>query len=549
MVARNLSTDIQDDSVIQTLLTDLYQITMCYGYWKAGVHEQNCVFDVFFRKNPFGGEYTIFAGLEDCLRFLDKFKFKKTDVDFLRKVLPNNIDPEFFDYLLGLNAKGVKVSALKEGSVVFPRVPMITVEGPLAVCQIFETIFLNLVSFASLVTTNASRLRYVAGDKQKLYEFGLRRAQGPNGALSASKYSYVGGFDGTSNVLAGERFNIPVFGTHAHSFISAFSSPSDLKVRKMKNASGTEEYDLYELAKTKLEFLTGKFSWGVSNHEISAGELCAFCAYAVAFPSSFLVLVDTYDVLKSGIINFCAVTLALFDLGYRAIGIRIDSGDLSYLSQQVRSKFKMVAGLDPQYSWISKLTIFASNSVNEDTISSLNEQHHEIDGFGIGGNLVTCYKQSSLGCVYKLVTLEGNPKIKLSEDVGKITIPGKKRCYRLYGRTGLAVCDLMMLDDEEPPKEHHPILCRHPFVESKRAEVVPHKVECLQQYYYGDGELHMPLPTLEEIRRHTADSLQTLRSDHRRLLNPTPYKVSLSVKLYAFLHNIWLENAPIGRLE
>ncbi|VDK71442.1 unnamed protein product, partial [Anisakis simplex] len=270
----------------------------------------------FFRKNPFHGEYTIFAGLEDCLRFIQNFRFSKSDLDFMRRTMPDSVEPAFFDYLATVDCSDVKFYAIKEGSVVFPKVPLITVEGPLAICQLLETTFLNLVNFASLVATNASRFRNVAGNRVQLLEFGLRRAQGPNGGLTASKYCYVGGFDATSNMLAGKLFGIPIKGTQAHSFICSFSTVSDLKCK-----------------------------WGVSRSEVSVGELCAFVAYAIAFPTTFIALIDTYDVLKSGVINFCAVTLALHDAGYRSVGCRIDSGDLSYLSKEVRNTFRKVAAL------------------------------------------------------------------------------------------------------------------------------------------------------------------------------------------------------------
>ncbi|KHN83589.1 Nicotinate phosphoribosyltransferase [Toxocara canis] len=440
----------------------------------------------------------------------------------MRRVMPESVEPAFFDYLGTLDCSEVKLFAIREGSVVFPKVPLITVEGPLAVCQLLETTFLNLVNFSSLVATNASRFRNVAGNRVQLLEFGLRRAQGPNGGLSASKYCYVGGFDATSNLLAGKLFGIPVRGTQAHSFICSFSSIDDLKNRKIRKASGEREVDLYELSEQKLDMLMEKCKWGVSRSEISVGELCAFVAYAIAFPTSFLALIDTYDVLRSGVINFCAVTLALHEAGFRSVGCRIDSGDLSYLSREVRGIFHRVASLDKSLAWFEKLTIVASNDINEDTITSLNEQQHEIDAFGVGTHLVTCQKQPALGCVFKLVALSGCPKIKLSAEVAKITIPGRKKCYRLYGKEGYGICDLMTLEDEPKPIANEPILCRHPF---------------------------LSLPSLLGMKKHVNESLDHLRKDHRRLLNPTPYKVSVSEKLYEFLHSIWLQNAPIGQLE
>ena len=209
------------NSVVQPLLTDLYQITMAYAYWKAGRMNDNAVFDLFFRKSPFSGEFTIFAGLTECLIFLENFKYSAKDITYLRSILPTNVEDEFFTYLENLTPKDITVNALPEGTVAFPRVPLMRVEGPLIVAQLLETTLLTLINFASLVATNAARHRIAAGSKNdiKLFEFGLRRAQGPDGGLSASKFAYVGGFDGTSNVLAGKLYDIPVKGTHAHAYV------------------------------------------------------------------------------------------------------------------------------------------------------------------------------------------------------------------------------------------------------------------------------------------------------------------------------------------
>ncbi|KAJ1372637.1 Nicotinate phosphoribosyltransferase [Parelaphostrongylus tenuis] len=389
-------------SLVQPLLTDFYQITMCYGYWLAGKHDESAVFDLFFRENPFHGEFTIFAGFEECLRFVENFRFNNSDIEFIREILSEDCDPDFLQYLTHLDCSKLKIKAIPEGSVVFPRVPLITVDGPLAVCQLMESTFLNLVNFASLVATNASRFRQAAGDKVQLLEFGLRRAQGPNGAISASRYCYIGGFDGTSNVLAGRLFGIPLRGTHAHSFICSFASDDDLQVRFLRSMDGSVEEDLYSLSKEKRHWMMEKAEWGVLESEVNDGELAAFVAYAIAFPTSSIFLIDTYDVLRSGVINFVAVTLALFELGYRSVGCRIDSGDLAYLSKQVRSRLRMVAELEVTLHWIKFLKIVASNDINEETIISLNQQSHEINSFGIGTHLVTCQKQPALGCVYKV---------------------------------------------------------------------------------------------------------------------------------------------------
>ncbi|XP_070072894.1 nicotinate phosphoribosyltransferase isoform X2 [Drosophila takahashii] len=537
---------MNQNGVVQPLLTDLYQITMAYAYWKSDKTDDTAVFDLFFRNNPFHGEFTIFAGLEECLKFLDSFHYSQSDIEYLKQTLPEGIEHEFFEYLGNLTARDVTLYAIDEGTVAFPRVPIIKIEGPLIIVQLLETTLLTLVNYASLMATNAARYRMVAGKHVKLLEFGLRRAQGPDGGLSASKYSYTGGFDGTSNVLAGKLFNIPVKGTHAHAYITSFSSIGELKTRLIKHKQTGIMEDLLEHAIRHRALLSHLLD--VSTEESSEGELAAMVSYAIAFPDGFMALVDTYDVKRSGLLNFSAVALALNDLGYHALGIRIDSGDLAYLSCLARETFEKVAERF-KVPWFNKLTIVASNDINEDTILSLNEQGHKIDCFGIGTHLVTCQRQPALGCVYKLVEINGQPRIKLSQDVEKVTMPGNKNAYRLYSADGHALIDLLQKVSEPPPAVGQKVLCRHPFQESKRAYVIPSHVESLYKVYWKSGKICQQLPTLEQVREKVQISLKTLRNDHKRTLNPTPYKVAVSDNLYNFIHDLWLQNAPIGELS
>ncbi|XP_016944978.1 nicotinate phosphoribosyltransferase isoform X3 [Drosophila suzukii] len=537
---------MNQNGVVQPLLTDLYQITMAYAYWKSDKTDDTAVFDLFFRNNPFHGEFTIFAGLEECLKFLDSFHYSQSDIEYLKQTLPEGIEHEFFEYLGNLTARDVTLYAIDEGTVAFPRVPIIKIEGPLIIVQLLETTLLTLVNYASLMATNAARYRMVAGKHVKLLEFGLRRAQGPDGGLSASKYSYTGGFDGTSNVLAGKLFNIPVKGTHAHAYITSFSSIGELKTRLIKHKQTGIMEDLLEHAIKHRGLLSHLLD--VSTEESSEGELAAMVSYAIAFPDGFMALVDTYDVKRSGLLNFSAVALALNDLGYHALGIRIDSGDLAYLSCLARETFEKVAERF-KVPWFNKLTIVASNDINEDTILSLNEQGHKIDCFGIGTHLVTCQRQPALGCVYKLVEINGQPRIKLSQDVEKVTMPGNKNAYRLYSADGHALIDLLQKVSEPPPAVGQKVLCRHPFQESKRAYVIPSHVESLYKVYWKAGKICQQLPTLEQVREKVQISLKTLRNDHKRTLNPTPYKVAVSDNLYNFIHDLWLQNAPIGELS
>lgn len=247
------------NSIVQPLLTDLYQITMAYSYWKAEKIKDRAVFDLFFRKNPFHGEFAIFAGLGECLKFLEKFRYSDSDIEYLKNVLPQNIEEGFYDFLKCLTAKEVTVYALSEGSVCFPRIPLLRVEGPLIVTQLLETTLLTLVNYASLMTTNAARYRMAAGNDVSLLEFGLRRAQGPDGALSASKYAYIGGFDGTSNLLAGKLYNIPVKGTHAHSFVTSFSDFNELPTVTLAPKGGGTPQNLLEKALSSRSKLAGVF--------------------------------------------------------------------------------------------------------------------------------------------------------------------------------------------------------------------------------------------------------------------------------------------------
>lgn len=523
------------DGFVTPLLTDFYQLTMAYAYWRNNTHEQPAVFDLFFRKNPFHGEFTIYAGLEEVVRFVSSFRLKAGQLEQLRGLMPD-CDPAFFEWLATVDCSRIKVYSLPEGTVCFPRIPMIRVEGPMAIAQMLETTLLTLVNFPSLVATNAARHRLAAGPGKVLLEFGLRRAQGPDGAISASRYTYIGGCDGTSNVLAGLLFGLPVKGTHAHSFVTSFVSEEDLPDATLRHKTTGETEDLLKLALRCREEL------GFA--DTNTGELTAFTAYARAFPNGYLALVDTYDTLKSGVPNFLAVALALHRLGYRAVGVRLDSGDLAYLSKQTRKMFRS-AGKRVGLDYFGQFSITASNDINEDTLVSLNQQGHEIDVFGIGTNLVTCQAQPALGCVYKLVEIHGMPRIKLSQEVSKVTLPGRKEAFRLYGNQGSPVADILVPSHCEAPQEGKRLLCRHPFDEKRRAYVTPTKVMPLLKLVWDQGKLVTDFPTMESLKAYVTGQLQEMRPDHLRLLNPTPYKVSVSSELYSFIHDLWLQEAPI----
>uniref|UniRef100_A0A672YY44 Nicotinate phosphoribosyltransferase n=1 Tax=Sphaeramia orbicularis TaxID=375764 RepID=A0A672YY44_9TELE len=408
---------------VPPLLTDLYQFTMAYAYWRTGRHREPAVFELFFRDNPFGGGFSLFAGLHDCLLFLRSFRFTDQDVDFLRSVLPPATDPAFFEFLRGLDCSGVTLRSVPEGTVVFARVPLMEVAGPLAVVQLLETSLLCLVNYASLVCSNAARFRLAAGPRRRLLEMGLRRAQGPDGGLTASRYTYIGGFDLTSNVQAGFLFGTPVAGTMAHSYVTSFTSLEEVWPQTLVAANGDPDpVDFISLTKGWLSRVCELL--GAESGKIREGELAAFLSYAIAYPHNFLPVIDSYSVGCSGLLNFCAVALALSELGYRPVGVRLDSGDLCSQSVDVR------------LSTFDSLIIVGTNNISEQSMAELNKKENEIDVVGVGTHLVTCTKQPSLGCVYKLVEVRGRPTMKISEDPQKSTVPGRKAVYRLMDTEG-----------------------------------------------------------------------------------------------------------------
>lgn len=544
------------NALVTPLLTDMYQLTMAYAHWKTSRHNDPAIFELFFRKNPFRGEYTIFCGLDEVLKHLDNFRFTLEDIDYLKQTPSlKDCDNGFWDYLLNLNCSGVTVEAMKEGSLAFPRIPLLVVKSPLGIGQLLETTLLTLINYPSLVATNATRMVVAARDRPlptttenvpkqclqipKCVEFGLRRAQGPDGGFSASKYSSVGGFVATSNVQAGKLLGVSVSGTHAHSFVQAYSTLDEVKNLTLADKKGEPVMLLPAV-------LSRRNTLGERYVQTNDGELAAFIAYACAFPRSFLCLIDTYDTLSSGLLNFCLVAMVLDDMGYPSSGIRLDSGDLAYLSLECANVFQEIAKERPSFA---DLQIVASNDINEEVLHSLNKQGHAVTVFGIGTNLVTCQAQPALGCVYKLVEIAGQPRIKLSEDIEKVLIPGEKHPYRLYGANGRPLLDLLVSRGEAPPIAGVRVLCRHPFIERKRAAVTASKVVPLHHTVFTNGKVMIDLPSLEETKQHVADQLTRVRPDILRFINPTPYKVSVSNTLFTFLHELWQAETPVAELS
>ncbi|XP_044770248.1 nicotinate phosphoribosyltransferase isoform X5 [Neomonachus schauinslandi] len=487
------------------LLTDLYQATMALGYWNAGRAREQAEFELFFRGCPFGGAFALAAGLRDCVRFLRAFRLQDADVQFLASVLPPDTDPAFFEHLRALDCSDVTVRALPEGSLAFPGVPLLQVCGPLLVVQLLETPLLCLVSYASLIATNASRLRLIAGPKKRLLEMGLRRAQGPDGGLTASTYSYLGGFDGSSNVLAGQLRGVPLAGTLAHSFITSFLGtevPPDPMLAPA--ASQGPRVDLAACAEAWLDRVCAHLGLGVQ--EPHRGERAAFVAYALAFPRAFQGLLDTYSVQRSGLPNFLAVALALGELGYRAVGVRLDSGDLLQQAQEIRRVFRSISA-QFQMPWLESVSITVSNNIDEEELTRLAQE---------------------------LVSVGGQPRMKLTEDPEKQTLPGSKAAFRLLGADGSPLLDLLQLAEEAPPRAGQELRV-WPRGAQGACRVRPAHVEPLLRLWVQQGQLCEPLPSLAESRAFAQLSLSRLSPEHKQLQQPAPYRVALSDKLQALV--------------
>ncbi len=448
------------------LYTDLYELTMAQGYFVSGRADQPAVFEYFFRTNPFNGGYVIFAGLSDLIEVLQELRFRAEDLDYLRR---QGFRDDFLEYLHTFRFRGTLWS-VREGEIVFPREPIVRVEGGLLETQLIETLLLNIVNFASLIATKAMRIRWVAGERF-VADFGLRRAHGWGGML-ASKAAYIGGVDATSNVAAGMLYGIPITGTQAHSWIQSFS----------------DEWE-------------------------------AFHTFAQLYPDRCVLLVDTYHTLESGLPNAIRVARELEAHGHRLLGIRIDSGDLAALSKRARQLLDE-AGL-------SYVRIFTSNQLDEYVIRSLLEQGAPIDGFGVGTRLVTAYDCPALDGVYKLVEVDGRPTLKVSDDFTKILLPGRKQLFRYYHADGTFAADGITLADEAPPVRE----LFHPFFPLQRISVEGLTPEPLLQPVLQHGELQQPLPPLTEVRTYARRRFTQLPDVHKRFENPHIYPVGISPRL------------------
>lgn len=458
----------------KTLMTDFYELTMAQTYFDQGKQDEEVYFDIFFRKNPFNGGYTISGGLEENINYIKNFNFNKKEINYLRSL--NQFSEKFLNYLETLKFEG-DIYSVPDGTVVFPNETVLTVKAPIIMAQLLETALLANFNHASLVTTAAKRITNEAGDIPVM-EFGARRARGIDSAIEASKYAYIGGCCGTSNTLAGMKYNIPVLGTMAHSLI-------------------TESNDEYQ----------------------------AFLNYAKSNKDNCVFLVDTYDTLKSGIPN--AIKVAndyLKPNGLKFKGVRIDSGDLAYLSKKTR-KLLDEAGY-------TETGICLSNGLNEYTIRDLKLQGAFINSLGVGDNIAA--SKERVGGVYKLVaTIEDNreiPKIKVSNDSIKTINPGHKKVYRFYDKKeGYALGDLLALSDEVIPSDKYTLI--HPLETWKQKKLTNYQVRDLLVPIFKNGQLVYQTPNIEETKAYCNDEFNTLYEEIKRIDNPHEYYVDLSDKL------------------
>ena len=463
-----------------TLLTDLYEVTMAYGYWKSGMAETEAVFHLSFRSNPFGGGYSIACGLEPAVEWLEAFSFDADALQYLATLAGNDgrplFDESFLDYLGDLRMS-CDVDAIPEGTIVFPHEPLVRVRGSLLVAQLVESALLNIVNFQTLIATKSARICDAAGGDPVL-EFGLRRAQGVDGALAASRAAFVGGCAATSNVLAGKMYGIPVAGTHAHSWVMSFDD-----------------------------------------------ELTAFATYADAMPNNTVLLVDTFETLD-GVRHAIEIGRRLRERGHQLAGIRLDSGDLAYLSIEAR-KLLDAAGFHDA-------AIYASNDLDEETIVSLNNQHAAINRWGVGTRLVTGHGQPALGGVYKLGairTAQGwERRIKLSEQTAKTSIPGVLGVRR-YTTDGVFAGDMIYDELTAEPIEARIIDPSDP-TRSRTFDATAQSEELLVPVFRR-GERVWTAPSLVETRERTRAGLALLHPTIRRFLNPHRYPVGLEPTLHA----------------
>ncbi|MCM1368116.1 MAG: nicotinate phosphoribosyltransferase [Roseburia sp.] len=462
-----------------TMMTDLYQLTMMNGYYSKGKADEICVFDVFFRQKS-TMNYAVFAGLEQAVDYIKDLHFSEDDIEYLRSL--NTFSPEFLQYLADFKFTGDMYS-VREGDIVYPQEPIIVVKAPLIQAQLIETALLNIVSHQTLIATKSARIVAAARGKS-VVEFGLRRAQGPDAGIYGARASVIGGCNGTSNVLTGQMFNIPVKGTHSHSWVMSFDS-----------------------------------------------ELEAFRAFAEVYPDACLLLVDTYDSIR-GIENAITVFNELKAKGHKPVGIRLDSGDLAYLSKVARKMLDEAGFKDA--------VVFASGDIDEYLLESLHNQGAKIDVYGVGTKLITSEDMPSLGGVYKLSAIERDgalqPRMKISDSIVKVTNPGFKTLYRIYDKkSGMALADLIALNGEKIDK---PLTLTHETERWKTTVLEDYDIRCMLYKIFENGNNVYERPSLDSIVKFAADEKAKFWDEYKRIDNPQIYKVNLSDGLYELKHSM-----------
>lgn len=463
-----------DDSLV--LHTDFYELNMMYTYWEQGIAERNAVFECYFRQLPFGSGFAVFAGLEHAVKYLQDLHFTDSDLAYLKET--TEYPQGFLDYLRDMTFTCTVRSAV-EGDLVFNNEPMLQVEGPLAQAQLVETALLNILNYQTLVATKAARIRAVVGD-DPLMEFGTRRAQETSAAIWGTRAAYIGGFNSTSNVRAGKLFGIPIAGTHAHALVQAYR-------------------DDYEAFKAYAEV----------NHDVT-------------------FLVDTYDTLRSGVPAAIKVAKEMGDrIDFQ--GVRIDSGDMAYISKRVRQQLDEAG--------FPNTKIVASNDLDENTIQNLKMQGAKIDIWGIGTKLITAYDHPALGAVYKLVSIEDETgkmvdTIKLSSNAEKVSTPGKKQVWRITRRSnGKSEGDFIARDEEEVAGLDE-LYMFHPSYPYINKTVTNFNARPVLQPIFDHGQLVYELPSLDAIRDFCLHSVDSLWDEYTRVLNPQEYPVDLSQRLW-----------------
>lgn len=466
--------DYPDDSL--ALHTDAYELSMMQTYWKQGMGNRRAVFEAFFRKMPFSNGYAVYVGLDHIISYIKNLHFTASDIDYLKST--GQFDNDFLEYLRDFRFTG-SLRSFEEGDFVFNHEPILQVDAPMIEAQLVETAILNILNYQIMIATKASRIRSVVGD-QSVMEFGTRRAQELDASIWGTRAAYIGGFNATSNVRAGKLFGIPISGTHAHALVQAYMN----------------DYDAFK-------------AYAQTHHD------CVF-------------LVDTFDTLKSGVPNAIKVAKEFGDkINFQ--GVRIDSGDMAYLSKRVRTMLDEAGFPDAK--------IFASNGLDEKTIQNLKMQGAKIDVWGIGTKLITAYDQPTLGAVYKLVAFENEygemvDTIKISNNVGKMSTPGKKQVWRINDRLdGKSEGDYITLADEDPRKLSQ-INMFNPRFPLQQKDVSDFTARPMLKDIWRDGEFVYNEPSLEEIRDHRIASLAALWDEYKRDLNPEVYPVDLSRRCY-----------------